>query len=167
MWEPDREEGKVLKNWCFQIVVLEKTLGNPLDCKEIKSVNPKNQPWIFIGKSDAEAEAPILWQLDAKSWLTGKDPDAGKGWRQKEKGTAENEMADTITNSTEMNLSKLRENMKDREAWHTAVHGVTKGRTWLSNWTTTNSYSPTSLNKCFALWFTPMMPHSVRSKRCR
>ena len=137
-----------------------------LDSKEMKPVNPKgNQPWIFTQRTDTES--PILWPPNAKKQLIREDPDAGKGWRQKEKGTAENEMADTITNSTEMNLSKLRENTKDREAWHTAVHGVTKGRTWLSNWTTTNSYSPTSLNKCFALWFTPMMPHSVRSKRCR
>ena len=92
MWELDRKEDWVLKNWCFQIVVLEKTLENPLDCKEIKSVNPKNQPWIFIGKTDAEAEAPILWQLDAKSWLTGKDPDAGKDGKQEEKRMTEDGM---------------------------------------------------------------------------
>ena len=80
MWEVDHKEGWVLKNWCFQILqVLEKSLENPLDCKEIKSVNPGgNQPWTFTGKTDAEAEAPIFWPLDEKSWLTGKDPDAGK-----------------------------------------------------------------------------------------
>ena len=84
--------GWALKNWCFRTVVLEKTLRSSLDCKEIKPVNPKeNQSWIFIGRTDAEA--PVLWLPDAKSWLTGKDPDAGKDWRQEEKGTTEDEMA--------------------------------------------------------------------------
>ena len=93
MWELYHKEGWVPKNWCFQIVVLEKTLESPLDSKEIKSVNPKrNQPWIFIGRTDAEAEAPILWPPDVKSWLIGKEPDAGKDWRQKEKRAAEDEM---------------------------------------------------------------------------
>ena len=76
------------KNWCFWTVMLEKTLGSPLNCKEIQPVNPKgNQPWIFIGRTDAEAETAILWPPDAKSWLIWKDPDAGKDWRRKEKGT--------------------------------------------------------------------------------
>jgi len=93
MWELDYKEGRTLKNWCFLIIVLEKTLESPLDSKVIKSVNPKrNQPWIFIRWIDAEAKAPILWPPDAKSWLTGKDPDAGKHWREKEKGEAEGEM---------------------------------------------------------------------------
>ena len=93
MWELDYKESWAPKNWCFWVVVLEKTLASPLDCKEIRSVNPKgNQSWIFIGRTDAEAEAPILWPPDAKSWLIGKDPDAGKDWRQKEKGMTENEM---------------------------------------------------------------------------
>ena len=93
MQKLDHKEGRVPENLCFQIVVLEKTLESPLDCKEIKSVNPKgNQPWIFIGKTDAEAEAPILWPPDGKSWLIGKDPGAGKDWRQ-EKGMTEDEMA--------------------------------------------------------------------------
>ena len=93
MWELDCEEGWPLKNWCFWIVVLEKTLGSPLDCKEIQPVNPKgNQSWVLTGRTDAEAEAPILWPLDAKYWLLGKDPDAGKDWGQKEKGTTEDEM---------------------------------------------------------------------------
>ena len=86
-------EGWALKNWCFQTVALENTLASPLDSKKIKPVNPKgNQSWIFIGRTDAQAQAPILWPPDAKSQLTGKDPDARKDWRQKEKGTTENEM---------------------------------------------------------------------------
>ena len=93
MWELDHKEGWVPKNWCFQIVVLEKTLESPLDGKEIKPVNPKgNQPWIFIGKTDAEGEVSILWPPDAKNWVVGKDPDAGKDWRREEKGTTEDEM---------------------------------------------------------------------------
>ena len=87
MWELDHKEGWELKNWCFQIVVLEKTVESPFDCKEIKLVNPKgNQSWIFIGRTDAEGEAPVLWSPDAKSQLIGKDPDTGKDWRQEEKG---------------------------------------------------------------------------------
>ena len=94
IWELDQKEGWVPKNWCFWTVVLEKTLERPLDCKEIKLANPKrNQSWIFIGKSDVGAEAPILWPPDAISWFTGKDPDAGKDWRQEEKGMKEDEMA--------------------------------------------------------------------------
>ena len=93
MWELDHKEGWTLKNWCFQIVVLEKTLECPLDHKGIKQVSPEvNQPWIFIGRTDAEAEAPILWLPDAKSRLTVKDPDAGKEGRQEKKGTTEDEM---------------------------------------------------------------------------
>ena len=92
--ELDHKEGWVPKNWCFWIVVLEKSLESPLESKEIKPVNPKgNQPWIFTGRTDAEAEASILKPPDAKSQLTGKDPDAGKDWKQKEKGAAEDEMA--------------------------------------------------------------------------
>ena len=93
MWQLDHKEGWVLKNWSFWTVVLEKTLESPLDCKEMEPVNPKgNQLWIFIGRTNAEVEAPKLWPPDAKSWLIRKDPDAGKDWRQ-EKGTRENEMA--------------------------------------------------------------------------
>ena len=91
MWELDYEESWVPKNWCFWT---EKTLESPLDCKEIKPVNPKGKDWcwIFVGRTDAEAETPILWPPDVKNWLIGKDPDAGKYWRQEEKGTTENEM---------------------------------------------------------------------------
>ena len=84
MWELDHKESCTLKSWCFWTVVLEKTLESPLDCKEIQSVNPKgNQSWIFIGRTDAEAETPILWPSDAMNWLLGKDPDSGKDWMQK------------------------------------------------------------------------------------
>ena len=90
--ELDCEEGWVPRNWCFWTVMLEKTLEHPLDCKEIQPVHPKgDQSWIFIGRTDAEAEAPVLWPPDVKNWLIGKDPDSGKDWRQKEKGTTEDE----------------------------------------------------------------------------
>ena len=93
MWELDCKEGWVLKNWSFQIVMLEKTLKSPLDRKEIKSVNSKgNQPWIFIGSTDVETETPILWLADVMDLLIGKDPDTGKDWRQEEKGMIEDEV---------------------------------------------------------------------------
>ena len=93
MWELDCEESWAPKNWCFWTVVVEKTLESPLDCKKIQPVHPKgNQSWIFIGRTDAEAEMSIPWLSDAKGWLIWKDPDAGKGWRQEEKGTTEDEM---------------------------------------------------------------------------
>ena len=93
MWELDYKESWVQKNWCFWTVVLEKTLESPLDCKEIQLVNPKgNQSWIFIGRTDVEAESPIIWPPDAKSWLIWKDPGAGKDWRREEKGPTEDEM---------------------------------------------------------------------------
>ena len=93
IWELDNKKGWTLKNWCLQTVVLEKTLESPMDSKEIKPVSPKgNQPWIFIGRTDAEAEAPILWPAGGKSWVIGRDPDAEKDWKQEEKGTTEDEM---------------------------------------------------------------------------
>jgi len=93
MWELDCEEGWVLKSWCFWTVVLEKTLESPLDCKEIQPVHSEDQPWDFFGRNDAKAETPVLWPPDAKSWLTGKDSDAGRDWGQEEKGTTEDETA--------------------------------------------------------------------------
>ena len=94
MWEFDYKGSWMLKNWCFWTVVLEKTLEGPLDCKEIQPVHPKgDQSWVFIGRTDAEAETPILWPPHAKSWLIGKDPDAGKDWGQEEKGMTEDELA--------------------------------------------------------------------------
>ena len=92
MWELGCEEGWAPKNWCFWTVVLEKTLESPLDCKEIQPVRSKDRSWDFIGRTDVEAETPILWPPDAKSWLIEKDPDAGKGWGQEEKGATEDEM---------------------------------------------------------------------------
>ena len=129
--------------WRTGTVVLEKTLESPLNSKECKPVNPKgNQPWMFIGRTDAEAEAPILWPPDAKNWLIGNDPDAGKDWEQGEKGATEHEMAGWITDSMNRSLSKLQKIMKDRGARCATVHRITKSQPRLSGWTTSaESYS--------------------------
>ena len=108
MWELDYKESWAQKNLCFWIVVLEKVLESPLDCKEIQPVHPKgDQSWAFVGRTDAEAETPILWPPDVKSWLIWKDPDVGKDWRQEEKGTQRMRWLDDITDSMDMSLSKL------------------------------------------------------------
>ena len=124
------QEGWLRKNWCFWTVLLE-TLESPLDSKEITPVNPKgNQPWIYIGGTDAEAEAPILWPLDVNR-LIRKDPDAWKDWRQEETGTKEDETVGWHEGFNGHELEeKLQEIVKGREPWHTAVHGVTRSRTW-------------------------------------
>ena len=127
MWELDNKESWAPKNWCFWIVVLEKTLESPLDSKEIKPVNPKgNQSWVFVGRT--EAEAPMLWPPDVKIWLIGKDPHAGNDWGWEKKGTTEDEMVGWYHRTIDMSLSKFREMVKDREAWHAAVHGSQRVR---------------------------------------
>ena len=140
MWELDHKEGWVPKNWRFRTVVLERTLENPLDCKEIKPVNPRgNQPWKFTGRTDTEAEAPILWPPDAKSWLTGKDPDAGKDWEQEEKGATEEEIVGWPHQLNGHEFDHALGVDEGQGAWHAAVHGVTKSQIELSNWTNNNN----------------------------
>ena len=125
MWELDHKESWTLKNSCFWTVVLKKTLESAVDSKEI---HPKgNQSWIFTGRTDAEADTPILWPPNAKNWHIWKDPHAGKDWKWQEKGTTEYDMS----------WSKLQELVMDREAWHAAIHDVAKSQIGLSDWTVT------------------------------
>ena len=116
--------------WCWR------RLLSPLDCKEIQPVHPKgDQFWVFIGRTDVEAEAPILWPPDAKSWVIWKDPDAGKDWGQEEKWMTEGVLFGWHHWLNDMSLSKLQDLVMDSEAWLAAVHGITKSQTWLSDWT--------------------------------
>ena len=137
MWDLNHKESWALKNWRFRTVVLEKTL----DWKEIKPVNPKgNHTWIFIGRTDTEAAAPILWPPNPKSQLIGKDPDAGKDWRQEEKGATEHETVGWHHRLSDMSWCKLQEMMKDGKAWHAVVLGSQRVRhdwateQWQQNW---------------------------------
>ena len=121
-------------------MVLEKTLENPLDCKEIQPVHPKgDQSWVFFGRTDVEPETPILWPPDVRNWLISKDPEAGKDWRWEEKGTAEDETVG-CQYSLDMSFGKLWEMVMDRKAWRSAVHEVAKSRTILSHLTEVNHF---------------------------
>ena len=134
MWELNHKEGWVPKNWCFPIMVLEKTLQSPLDTKEIKPVNPNgNQSWIFSGRTDAEAEAPVLWPPNVKSQLFGKDSDGGKDWEQEKKGVIEDE---TVGWHHWLNGHEFEQSMRDNEGQGIAAHGFAQN---LENWAKTTS----------------------------
>ena len=147
MRELDHKEGWMPKNWCFWTVVVEKTLESPLDCKEIKPVNPKrNQPWISLERLMLKLQ--YFGHLMQRR-LTGKDPNLGKIEGRKKRRQQKMKWLDRITDSMDMNLGKLQEVMRDREACHAIVHGVRKSLTWSSNWTTTNSLCYTSETSMF------------------
>ena len=145
LWELDHKEGRTPKNWCLQTVVLEKTPESPLDSKEIKPVNLKgDQPWIFTGRTDAKAEAPEFWSSNANKQLIRKSLMLGK-IEGRRRGCQRMKWPDGITDEMNMNLGKLREMVREREAWHATVRGVAKNWTWLGDWITTTTNGNISL----------------------
>ena len=155
MWDFDCEESWALKNWCLLTVVLEKILEIPLACKEIQLVHSKgDQSWVFFGRNDAKAETPVLWPPHAKSWLTGKDSDAGRDWGQEEKGTIEDEMAG-CRHWLDGRESEWTPGVGDGQGWHAAIHGVAKGWTRLSDWTELNWTDVTGVKRQDPKWHKP------------
>ena len=154
LWELDYKESWAPKNWCFWTVVLEKTLGSPLDCKEIQPVHPGgNQSWIFIGRTDAEAETPILWSPGAKNWLIWKDPDAGNDWRREEKGWQRMRSLDGITDSTDMSLVSSRSWLWTGKPGLLQSMGLQRvGHDWATelNWTELNLPCIACMLSCFS-----------------
>ena len=154
MWEVDCEEGWGPKNWCFWAMVLEKTLESPLDCKEIQPIHSEaDQPWVFFGRNDANAETPVLWPPHAKGWLIGKDSEAWRDWGQEEKGTTEDEMAGWHHGLDGRKSEWTAGDGDEQGAWCAAIHGVAKSWTWLSDWTQLNWKRWKELEK-----YTPNLP---------
>ena len=150
MFKLDHKEVWIPRNWCFQIVVLEKTVESPLDGKEIKPVDPKeNEPWIFNGRTDAEAEAPIFWPPDVKNCLIEKDPDADKDWGQEEKGVTEDEI---VGWHHWLNGHEFEQTLGDTEGQGAWCDGVSKSWTWLSDWTATKALESRGRNFGFLVW---------------